>query len=76
GATSVYSKAGVYDPAYRKLEVNDDGIGFDPTSASASSFGFRLINSLLRQLDGEMESSNQDGAQFRFQFRDYKKRVA
>ncbi|MEO0725000.1 MAG: histidine kinase dimerization/phosphoacceptor domain -containing protein [Bacteroidota bacterium] len=59
-----------------RLEVNDDGVGFDPASASSSSFGFRLINSLLRQLDGEMESSNQDGAQFRFQFRDYKKRVA
>ena len=59
-----------------QLEVNDNGIGFSPANASNTSFGFRLIKSLLRQLDGEMESSNQDGAQFRFQFQEYKKRVA
>ncbi|MEL7148497.1 MAG: sensor histidine kinase, partial [Bacteroidota bacterium] len=55
------------------LEVNDNGIGFDAAQAKASSFGLRLIRSLLRQLDGEMQSTNQAGSQFSFQFKEYKK---
>jgi len=55
------------------LEVNDDGIGMSDNVNSDSSFGFRMIRSLLRQLDGEMQSDGTDGTQVQFQFKDYKK---
>lgn len=55
------------------LEVNDDGIGLSEKVGSNSSFGFRMIKSLLRQLDGEMQSNGTNGSSFHFQFKDYKK---
>ncbi len=55
------------------LEVNDNGVGLSDNVAPNSSFGFRMIRSLLRQLDGEMQSEGTDGTQFQFQFKDYKK---
>ncbi|MEL7148591.1 MAG: sensor histidine kinase, partial [Bacteroidota bacterium] len=64
----------LYEQAERlRLEVNDNGVGIDTTQAKETSFGLRLIKSLLRQLDGEMQTTNDGGSQFTFEFRDYKK---
>ncbi len=54
------------------LNFSDDGIGMDLNKRSAESFGYKLIDTLLEQLEGEMQIKNENGTQLFFQFKDYK----
>lgn len=57
---------------FLQLSFSDDGIGIDFDQKSADSFGYKLIDTLLEQLDGEMEINNKNGTQLDFKFNDYK----
>ena len=66
-------KIKVYEDAKGlRLDFLDDGIGMDTTKRKESSFGYRLIDTLLEQLEGEMEVKNDSGTQLFFTFTDYK----
>jgi len=54
------------------LEVKDNGIGIDLEKRSTNSFGYKLIDTLLEQLEGEMQVKNDSGTQLFFTFNDYK----
>lgn len=59
------------DKAAQKLtlKVGDNGPGIPESSeAESSSFGLELIGDLMKQLKGELTSSNQDGATFTIVF--------
>lgn len=55
------------------LEVEDDGIGFSEASVKDTSFGHKLIKTLVRQLDGNLEKVQQEGTYFKLRFGNYKK---
>ncbi len=60
------------------LQIRDDGIGLSDSIdfENSSSFGLRLVHTLVKQLDGIIEIVTQGGCEFRIQFRsaDYKER--
>ena len=59
-----------------ELTVRDNGIGF-PTEINfrnTSSLGLRLVNSLVDQLDGEIEMSATGGTRFAIVFPTAKKK--
>lgn len=51
-----------------QLEVTDNGIGMDPTAARPNSLGLHLVETLVRQLDGELDVHTGDGTRFRVTF--------
>lgn len=55
-----------------QMEVSDNGIGIDLSKASDSSFGYKLIDTLLDQLEGEMTREVDNGTRLYFTFTDYK----
>lgn len=55
-----------------KLVVKDDGIGMQLDQRSTSSFGYRLIETLLDQLEGSMTYDSSNGTAIAFVFQDYK----
>lgn len=55
------------------LTVSDNGIGIIETEKSDSSFGFQLIETLLEQLEGEMEHQQKEGTHLSFKMNYYKK---
>jgi two-component system, sensor histidine kinase PdtaS len=55
-----------------KLTVRDNGKGYDLESVSKTSFGNRLIKSLIQQLDGNMTTAIDNGTVVSMEFRDYK----
>lgn len=58
------------------LRVSDNGKGSDVDQLKTSnSFGFKLIQLLTRQLNGEFEIFNEEGLVYGFQFNDYKRIV-
>lgn len=44
-----------------KLNITDDGVGFDVDSVGESSFGSTLISALVEQLEGKMSIDTSDG---------------
>lgn len=54
------------------LEVSDNGIGINPHEISSSSFGYKLVDTLLEQLDGEIQRGGKQGTHLSLVFRDYK----
>ena len=52
------------------LQVRDNGIGLpdDFKTSNQSSLGMTLINTLVKQLDGKLETSSKDGAIFTVTF--------
>ena len=60
------------DNAGLKMDFSDNGIGLDVDKKTESSFGFRLIDTLLEQLEGEMQHKADNGTQLYFRFTDYK----
>ena len=56
-----------------RLDFQDNGIGIDPNKLSSESFGFKLIDTLLDQLEGEMTIENKAGTSMYFSFSDYEK---
>lgn len=55
-----------------RLDFADNGIGIDNSKQSKSSFGYKLINTLLDQLEGEMKQESVNGTQLYFSFEEYK----
>ena len=53
-----------------KLIVRDNGVGFstEPDLKKVKSLGLKLVRSLVRQLDGEIEINNINGAEFNIIF--------
>lgn len=58
------------DDSMIELLVKDDGVGLDDSikSSGSSSLGMSLINTLVKQLNGKIESHNDGGALFRLTF--------
>jgi len=60
------------------LKMSDDGIGIpeDIDFKKAETLGFQLINSLVNQLDGQIEMHTNNGTRYTVKFKelDYKKR--
>jgi two-component sensor histidine kinase len=52
--------------------VRDNGKGYDLESVSTTSFGNRLIKSLIQQLDGNMTMAIDKGTVVSMEFKDYK----
>ena len=52
------------------LIVQDNGIGFprDLNLRKTESLGMQLINSLISQLEGELEVTSQNGTKFKIRF--------
>jgi two-component sensor histidine kinase len=55
-----------------KLNVNDNGVGYDLNQLNAESFGNKLIRSLIQQLDGNLETKIDNGTKVSMTFKDYK----
>lgn len=52
-----------------ELHVQDNGVGLDNGSvAGEKSLGMALVNTLVQQLDGEMETASNGGASFKITF--------
>jgi PAS domain S-box-containing protein len=62
-----------------KLKVNDDGIGIpkDVDFKNTDTLGLRLVNNLVKQLDGEIKLKKLNGTEFKIIFPElkYKKRM-
>ncbi len=61
------------EDAQLHLEIQDDGIGYEEATVKDTSFGHKLIKTLVRQLDGNLEKVEQAGTYFSLRFRHYKK---
>lgn len=55
-----------------KLNVRDNGVGYDLETINTTSFGNKLINSLIQQLDGNIETKIDNGTHISMEFKDYK----
>lgn len=55
-----------------KLNVNDNGAGYDINQLKSESFGNKLIRSLIQQLDGNLETKIDNGTKVSMSFKDYK----
>ena len=52
-----------------ELQIKDDGVGLETSdNEEKSSLGMSLVNTLVQQLNGEMEAYNDDGASFKLTF--------
>ena len=60
-----------------KLIIRDNGVGFstEPELKNIKSLGLKLVRSLVRQLDGEVEINNINGTEFKIIFPLNKDRV-
>jgi two-component sensor histidine kinase len=63
-----------------KLVISDDGIGLPPEfdfKNVESTLGLKLVNSLVKQLDGSIELDKNHGTQFTIKFKEqqYKDRI-
>ena len=66
-----YAYKGVDDPAlsitlhrpngYHYLEVADNGVGIDNEKDTSNSFGLKLVNSLVQQMEGELKVTDNQG---------------
>lgn len=54
------------------LRLKDNGVGYDPNTIQDKSFGFTLIKSLTKQLDGVMSTSSSDGTTIDIAINSYK----
>jgi two-component sensor histidine kinase/Tfp pilus assembly protein PilF len=54
------------------LEVSDNGSGKLKDIESSNSFGTKLIRSLVRQLNGELKVSEENGIHYSIKIKDYK----
>jgi two-component sensor histidine kinase len=55
-----------------RLNVNDNGVGYDLNQLNTKSFGNKLIRSLIQQLDGSLETKIDHGTKISMAFKDYK----
>jgi two-component sensor histidine kinase len=55
-----------------RLNVNDNGVGYDLNQLNKGSFGNKLIKSLIQQLDGSLETKIDHGTKISMVFKDYK----
>ena len=55
------------------LEVNDDGIGFDPSGEVPDSFGLRLVHSFQQKLDASIDIRSIEGTRVSLHINNYKK---
>ena len=53
------------------FEIEDNGIGYDPTEIRENSFGSTLISALTSQLEGKMSIDSNDGTKIKIVFTDY-----
>ena len=44
-----------------RLYIADDGVGMDKVTPSDSSFGYKLVNTLIDQLEGTMDVNYENG---------------
>jgi two-component system, sensor histidine kinase PdtaS len=54
------------------LEVKDNGKGNAETVLQSNSFGFKLVSSLVRQINGEMHVESNNGLRYFIHIRDFK----
>lgn len=54
------------------LCIKDNGIGTPAKVKESNSFGFKLVKSLVRQLDGELTLISQNGLSYSILIKDYK----
>jgi len=54
------------------LEIADNGKGEVATVEGSTSFGYKLVKSLVRQLNGELTLSKKDGLYYQILIKDYK----
>ncbi len=54
------------------LEIRDDGVGFDPRDVRNESFGVRLVDALVTQVDGALTTIVQNGTQIRLRIPHYR----
>jgi len=54
------------------LQIKDNGNGIPEQVKKSNSFGFKLINSLVRQLNGELTLIAQNGLSYSILIKDYK----
>ncbi|MBL4705743.1 MAG: tetratricopeptide repeat protein, partial [Flavobacteriales bacterium] len=54
------------------LEVRDNGNGKEASLRSSNSFGFKLVNSLVRQLSGELSLDDKNGLSYKILINDFK----
>ena len=54
------------------LNVNDNGIGYDPSKKRSGSFGHTLIKALTRQLEGVIQIDTTNGTKVQISFEKYK----
>ncbi len=61
------------------LTVNDNGVGMPPDLdfKNTTTLGLELVNSLTKQIDGEIELDRSHGTEFKIRFNEltYKKRI-
>jgi PAS domain S-box-containing protein len=53
-----------------KVKYSDNGVGFDASKDISTGLGFRIIDSLLQQLDSKYHMDSRDGFSLEFTFRD------
>ncbi len=53
------------------FQIEDNGIGYDPTKIRENSFGSTLISALTSQLEGKMYIDAQSGTKIKIVFADY-----
>ena len=54
-----------------RLQVSDNGIGYDVGNVEKESFGSTLVNALTEQLDGELKTSTTNGTTTEIYFSDF-----
>lgn len=68
----VHVRLAVVDERHGRLEVADDGRGLSPgvdvAASGARGLGFRMITSLVRQIDGVLQIEREGGSRFRIDF--------
>lgn len=57
------------------LVIQDNGVGYDPRHIGKDSFGNRLVEALVTQVDGALTTINQDGTQVMLRVPQYKEVV-
>ncbi|WP_194776969.1 sensor histidine kinase [Pararhodonellum marinum] len=55
-----------------KLQIKDNGVGYDPDNVREASFGQRMVKSLIEQLDGAWKVVHEHGTEVLMEFKDYK----
>jgi len=55
------------------LNIEDNGVGYNPADVDENSFGYVLVNALTDQLEGDMNISNDHGTKVEVTINDYQR---